>query len=183
MTDSGTGRVDVEGEKATLVFRRRLPHPPERVWKALTDPSELSSWYMTEARIDGRAGGTIEFHAGLSRLHVTGRVLTWDPPHVFEHEWKVAPRPELPSGEDAVIRWELRREGERTILDLTHRNLNLRTATGFAPGAHAFLDRLAAHLDGSPLPNWQERYGQVAAGYPAGWRPPGTGARSIGSRT
>ncbi len=79
MTDSGTGRVDVEGEKATLVFRRRLPHPPERVWKALTDPSELSSWYMTEARIDGRAGGTIEFHAGLSRLHVTGRVLTWDP--------------------------------------------------------------------------------------------------------
>ncbi len=82
-----------------------------------------------------------------------------------------------------MIRWELRREGERTILDLTHRNLNLRTATGFAPGAHAFLDRLAAHLDGSPLPNWQERYGQVAAGYPAGWRPPGTGARSIGSRT
>jgi len=166
---SETGTVVIEGDRATLVFQRRLMHPPEKVWTALTDPAQLSSWYMTKAVIEGRQGGTIDFHAGPSRLHVTGRILTWDPPRVFEHEWKVTPRPELPSGEDAIIRWELHRDGEATILRLEHRNLNRQTALGFAPGTHAFLDRLGAHLGQQPLPNWQERYGQVAPQYPPSW--------------
>lgn len=164
-----TGKVVIEGDEATLVFWRRLPQPPEAVWKALTDPSELSGWYMTKALIDGREGGTVDFQAGPSRLHVTGRILTWDPPRTFEHEWKVAPRPELPSGEDATIRWELRRDGDGTILHLEHRNLNRETALGFAPGTHAFLDRLEAQLSRQPLPNWQERYGVVVPKYPPSW--------------
>ncbi len=166
---SEPGRVVVEGERATLVFRRRLPHPPDAVWRALTDSAELSGWYMTRAVIDGRKGGTVDFHAGPSQLHVTGRILAWDPPTVFEHEWKVAPRPELPAGEDGIIRWELRRDGEGTLLHLEHRNLNRQTALGFAPGTHSFLDRLAAQLGGRPLPNWQERYQQVAPQYPLSW--------------
>jgi uncharacterized protein YndB with AHSA1/START domain len=172
---SPTGAVVVEGGRATLMFRRRLPHPPESVWKALTDPSDLAAWYMTKAVIDGRQGGNIDFIAGPSRLHVIGRILTWDPPRVFEHEWKVAPRPELPSGEDAVIRWELKPDGEGTVLHLEHRKLNRDTALGFAPGTHAFIDRLQAHLDREPLPNWQERYQQIAPKYPPSWvsRPPG----------
>jgi uncharacterized protein YndB with AHSA1/START domain len=161
--------VVTEGEKATLVFRRLLPGPPEAVWKALTDPAELSVWYMTKATIDGRENGTVDLIAGPSRLHVTGRILTWDPPRVFEHEWKVTPRPELPSGEDALIRWELRREGSRTLLHLEHRRLSRQTAAGFAPGTHAFLDRLQAHLTHLPLPGWQERYQQVAPHYPKSW--------------
>ena len=98
------GAVVMEGANATLVFRRRFAHSPETVWKALTDASELSNWYMTRAMIDGREGGTIDFIAGPSRLHVTGRILTWKPPIVFEHEWNVAPRAELQSGENAIIR-------------------------------------------------------------------------------
>ncbi len=167
--ESPTGAVVVEGERATLIFRRHLSHPPESVWKALTDPAELSGWYMTKASLDAREGGTIDFVAGPSRLHVTGRILTWNPPKVFEHEWKVAPRKELPSGEDAIIRWELLREGEGTLLYLEHRKLNRDTALGFAPGTHAFLDRLQARLEGGSLPNWQERYQHVAPAYPTSW--------------
>jgi len=170
-----TGRVVIADDEATLVFRRRLPHPPEAVWRALTEPSELLGWYMTKAVIDGREGGSIDFHAGPYQLHVTGRILKWDPPRVLEHEWKVAPRPELPTGEDGVIRWELRRHGHGTELHLEHRNLNRETALGFAPGAHAFLDRLEARLGGRTLPDWQERYTLVAPRYPPSWvsrRPP-----------
>ena len=164
-----TGVVVIEGEKATLIFRRHLAHPPEVVWKALTDPSELSKWYITKAVIDGKEGGTIDFVAGPSRMHVTGRILTWKPPLVFEHEWKVDARPELPSGENAIVRWELRRDGEGTIIHLEHRKLSRDTALGFAPGTHAFLDRLAAQLDNLALPNWQERYQQVSNQYPPSW--------------
>jgi len=163
------GAVVMEGKKATLVFRRRLPHPPKMVWRALTDPSELAKWAMTKAVIDGRHGGSIDFESGPYRLHATGRILTWDPPSVLEHEWKVPPRPGMPSGEDSVIRWELLRDGGGTILHLEHRKLNRLTAAGFVAGTHAFVDRLEAYLDRRPMPDWEVRTRQVATGYPPSW--------------
>ena len=163
------GQVIMRDQKATLVFERRICYPPEVVWKALTDPMELRVWYMSEAKIEGRNDGTIDLVSGPSRLHITGKILVWDPPNAFEHEWKVAPRDELTSGEDAVIRWELHRDGSGTILRLEHRNLNSKTAVGFAPGTHAFLDRLEAQLGKKSLPEWQERYNKVAHLYPSSW--------------
>lgn len=163
------GKVVRNAEKATLVFYRHLAHPQERVWQALTDPEQLAGWYMTRAVIDGRRGGSIDFVAGPSKLHVTGRIITWEPPRIFEHEWKVEPREELPGGENAVIRWELARDGEGTMLHLEHRNLSYQTAAGFAPGTHSFIDRLEAQLDGLPLPSWMERYRRVADQYPPSW--------------
>ena len=74
-----------EGEKATLVFSRRLSYSPELMLKAMTEPSELSGWYMTKVQIDGRKAGTIDFILGQSIMHVTGRILSWDPPWIFEH--------------------------------------------------------------------------------------------------
>lgn len=32
--------------KRELHYERFYPHPPERVWKALTDPQALAAWYM-----------------------------------------------------------------------------------------------------------------------------------------
>ena len=32
--------------KRDLKFDRFYPHPPDRVWKALTDPQALARWYM-----------------------------------------------------------------------------------------------------------------------------------------
>ncbi len=75
--------------------------------------------------------------------------------------------PELPSGEDAVIRWELIPDGEGTMLKLEHRKMNYRTTVGFAPGTHTFMDRLEAHLGNRPLPNWVDRCREVASLYPS----------------
>ena len=55
------------------------------------------------------------------------------------------------------------------MLHLERRRLNRGTALGFAPGTHAFIDRLRAHLDGRPLPSWQERYKQTTPDYPPSW--------------
>ena len=100
-------------------------------------------------------------------MHVTGRILSWDPPWIFVHEWKVHRMPKLPSGEDAVIRWELIPDGRETMLKLEHRKMNYQTAVGFAPGTHSFLDWLEAHLANRPLPNWVVRYREVASLYPS----------------
>ena len=36
--------VRKDGEKWTLVIVRDLPHPPAKVWKALTDAKHLREW-------------------------------------------------------------------------------------------------------------------------------------------
>jgi uncharacterized protein YndB with AHSA1/START domain len=168
---SQTGSVAVDGEYATITFSRWLGHPPEDVWSAITDPKQLQSWYMTRAVITNGKGGSIDFISGPSHFHATGRILRWDPPRLFEHEWRVEPRPELPSGEESVVRWELAPDGNGTRITLTHQRLTRRTATGFAPGIHAFLDRLAAQLSGEPIPDWRGRVEEARKYYPSMWQP------------
>lgn len=164
------GTVTYEGEFATLAFERRLRHPPEVVWDAITNPEHLARWYMTKARLEGRAGGAIDYVSGISQFHVTGKILTWDPPRVYEHEWNVGPMQYLPQGERAVVRWELVPDGDGTILRLTHRHLTSQTAKGFVSGSHAFLDRLEQQLDARPLVNWMQRVKEVQGLYPpTGW--------------
>lgn len=168
---SPNGEVLFEGDTATLLFKRRLSHSPEAVWSALTDPAQLRQWFMTAAKIDGRPGGSVDMVSGPSGFHWTGQILAWDPPRLYEYEWNIDPRAELPAGERSIVRWELAPAEGGTLLTLTHRRLTRGTALGFAPGTHAFLDRLAAILSQAPLPDWMQRYAEVKSGYPAWERP------------
>ncbi|MGH9974416.1 MAG: SRPBCC domain-containing protein [Nitrososphaeraceae archaeon] len=53
--------VTIEGEYGTLKFERRLSHPREIVWKAITDPKEIFRWLPDyKGTIDGHNGGTID---------------------------------------------------------------------------------------------------------------------------
>jgi uncharacterized protein YndB with AHSA1/START domain len=146
--------LQVHGRHATLAFRRFLPHAPDRVWQALTDPAALQQWFMTEAQVEHRAGGSLDMVTSASRVHATGKVLAWDPPRVYEYEWNVAPSPLLPDGERTIVRWELEPSHGGTLLSLTHRNLTARTARVYRGGMGSFLDRLAAFLAGEPMPDW-----------------------------
>ena len=175
------GELTVDGGYATMTFRRRLPYPIETVWAAITDPDQRKSWFG-QTTLDPRAGGTIEMlpddpPAPAEAKRMTGRVLVWQPPArrqpppsteprtpltaAFEHEWNQR------VVNQSVVRYELTEDGEGTLLTFTHRGLTERNAKGFIPGTHAFLDRMAAHLAGEPLPAWQERYDQLAPSYPS----------------
>lgn len=170
MEPVGSGTVAREGELATLSFRRHLRHPPERVWKAITEPEELRVWCLTDARIVGRRGGTVDLVSGEGRVHATGRVLEWEPPRLWEYEWNVAPDDRFPRGEHAVVRWELTATPEGTLLELTHRRVNPATARRASFGVGAILERLVAHLEGTPFPAWAplSRTGDPPEGPPTG---------------
>lgn len=154
------GELVIDGDRATLRFERWLPHPVEAVWSAITEPAERAQW-MGETVIEPRAGGQIDMvpadpPAPDEAKRMTGRITVWDPPRVFEHEWNQR------IVEPGVVRYELHPENDGTRLLLIHRGLGMRNAGGFRPGTHAFLDRLAAHLQLAPLPSWSERYQQLA---------------------
>jgi len=45
-----------------LRFERRYPHPPAKVWRALTEPEHLGAWYpFAIEELDLRVGGIIRF--------------------------------------------------------------------------------------------------------------------------
>ncbi len=165
---SRVGTLTFEGDYATITFERRIRHPVPVVWEALTESEHLARWYMTRARMDAREGGSIDYLSGPSQYHVTGKILVWDPPRVFEHEWNVEPRKELPKGERSIVRWELTPDGDGTLLRIAHKRLTRATSIGFVSGIHAFLDRLENELDGVPLVNWVTRVNDVRPNYP-GW--------------
>ena len=152
---SRKGRLIVEGDHATLVFERLLPHAAEHVWEAIATPEGLREWLLAaDVALEGRVGGRIEMISGPPRYRSTGRILAWDPPRVLEYEWNVAPVPEMPRGESALFRYELEARGDDTLLTVTYRRLTARSARGVLPGRHAFLARLEAQLGRRALPDW-----------------------------
>ena len=157
------GFISVDGNRATLSFKRRLQHSVETVWAAITDPKQRAEWFGI-TKIDGRAGGAIEIvvegpPVPSEQRTAKGRILVWDPPRVFEHEWNQS------LVEKSVVRYELVAEDDATILTFIHRGLSIPNAKGYISGTHAFLDRLEAHLDGSDLPDWEQRYAEVQQVY------------------
>ena len=160
------GKITVEGDRAVLTFERRLPHPIDMVWAAITEPAERARWFGVTT-IDPREGGLIEMVPTGPPLppeakRMTGRILVWDPPHVFEHEWCQS------IVEAGVVRYELVADGGATLLRFSHRGLGVANAQGFLPGTHAFLDRLEAYLAGDRLlPDWAARYQDIARSTPS----------------
>jgi uncharacterized protein YndB with AHSA1/START domain len=151
---------------ATMRFRRRLPHPVERVWKALTDPAELIGWWG-EADVDLAEGGRFTMRwlntddEGDSVV-MAARITRLEPPRVLEIEGD-------PHG---VLRFELNRAGEGTELVFTARTeLPADYESKVLAGWHFHLDALAETLAGHAvdivdLPNarWEEIHARYAQG-------------------
>lgn len=157
------GTLIVSDELAVIAFERRLRHPVETVWAALTEPAQLAAW-LGPGTLDPRAGGAFALRAGpedfpaLQRT-IVGRILVWNPPRLLELEWR------QPGFDASVVRYELEPDAGGSILRLTHRRSVAPGALGGRAGWHAYLDRLAACLDGRPVPKWSVRRAQVQDAY------------------
>jgi len=56
---ANVARVRKDGETWTLVLVRDLRHPPEKVWRALTEPAHLGEWAPFDASEDFSHVGTV----------------------------------------------------------------------------------------------------------------------------
>jgi uncharacterized protein YndB with AHSA1/START domain len=73
-----------------LVFRRRIPASPERLFEAWTRPEQVRQWWdpsgreLAECEIDLRVGGVLRFvNAGPGSFPFEGRYREIDPPQGF----------------------------------------------------------------------------------------------------
>jgi uncharacterized protein YndB with AHSA1/START domain len=132
---------DLDG-RWQLRFTRHLPHPPEKVWRALTEPEHLAAWFPTEIHGDRRAGAILAFvfPAGEGPA-MSGEMITYDPPVRLELTW----------GDDR-LRFELAPEGDGTVLTFLDTFDELGRAARDGTGWHACLDLLEYDLAGQAPP-------------------------------
>jgi uncharacterized protein YndB with AHSA1/START domain len=122
--------------RSVLRFERRLAHPVEKVWRAITDPAEMAHWFPATVEMDGRAGGRITFtFPGGEMDSADGSITEWDPPRVFAFDWNGDP-----------LRMELRPDGDGTVLVFTHTFGDRPMAGSFATGWDTCLGALEQTL-------------------------------------
>jgi uncharacterized protein YndB with AHSA1/START domain len=143
--------VERRGDRTVLRYERRLAHPVERVWRALTEPGELAGW-LAEAEVEPRLGGRIVLRwlntdeQGDSAV-ARGTITRFEPPHVLEYDTDI----------HGLLRWELHDDGDGCLLTFT----NATPApddhlTKVLAGWHIHLDHLEDALAGEPVdwPAW-----------------------------
>jgi uncharacterized protein YndB with AHSA1/START domain len=156
VTETETLHTDDHG-RSVLRIRRRLPHPPAKVWRALTEPAELSRWYPFPAtEVDLRVGGTIRFDAGdgpsadRSGGAVMAAVITeLEPERAFG--FRVPARQVLANEDDNLLHFALRPDGDGCLLEFTHVFHDRPAAASYAAGWDACLTGLDQRLAGRPV--------------------------------
>jgi uncharacterized protein YndB with AHSA1/START domain len=157
-------RINKDGENWTLVLTRELKHPPEKVWRAITDPEHLRQWAPFDA--DGSlatTGATVKLTTvGAPKPTVSEtKVTRADAPKLLEYNWG--------GGE---MRWELEPHDGGTRLTLWH-NINKNFISMGAAGWHVCMDVMNALLSDQPMgrtvgpaamqiPGWQELHADYA---------------------
>lgn len=138
------GRLEERDGRPMLRFERVLVHPPERVWRALTEPAEQFAWHPTPARFELTVGGRVAYlEGGYVAGMADGEVTACEPPRLLAYTWPTRNR-----GLNH-LRWELAPHDDGCLLTLVQSFENRDLAVDFSAGWHICLDALAERLDGA----------------------------------
>ena len=152
----------------TIVLKRTLPGPIDRVWAYLVEPELRKKWIAAGA-MDLKPGGSYEYifdHDELSEtkesvpekykddcypgMTMSGRIITVEPPKLLHMSWAEG------SDEASEVKFELEELGSDVLLTLTHMKLfDKDLLVGVSAGWHAHVDIMEDNLRGNtPRPFW-----------------------------
>ena len=149
------GELHSRDGRYQLRFRRILRHPPERVWRALTEAEHLRAWFPADIEGERAAGARLRFVFRNDEGDPSdGEMLVYDPPRVLELRW-----------DEELLRFELEPGDGGTVLTFVNTFDELGKAARDAAGWHACLDILGYELAGdeppwSPEDRWEEVHGE-----------------------
>ena len=148
----------------TITLERLLDAPVETVWRYLTEGELRGQWFM--AGSDAQPGSDLELvidhdvlsdddvpypddYASAKGKRFTDKVLRFEPPRLLETTFA--------GGTNGVVTYELKPEGERTHLVLTHSGIVSATgAQDFGSGWNSHLTVLQEKLAGRSIKNFWE---------------------------
>jgi uncharacterized protein YndB with AHSA1/START domain len=160
-TTPETPETVVPTDSATRAIDRtiRLHAAPDRVWRALTDPDEISRWFgdRTSFRAEPGAAGWFEWDEG-GRYHC--RVEAVDAPRRIAWRWAREEDTDVDDGPSTLVEWDLLPSPSGgTVVHLRESGfVDARNRTGNGAGWLEELADLFAALADEP---WQAGYRQT----------------------
>jgi uncharacterized protein YndB with AHSA1/START domain len=154
--DRELGALLRAGDQTMVRYRRRLSHSPAQVWRALTEPERLASWFPTTVEGQRRAGAPLHFaFREMEGPPMEGEMLAYEPPSLLEMRWG-----------DETLRFDLEEAVDGSLLVFTVTFHQIGKVARDGAGWHACLDLMACELDGRPAP-WSsaDRWRQVKDAY------------------
>jgi uncharacterized protein YndB with AHSA1/START domain len=119
----------------SIVVERLMPHPPEKIWRALTEAHLIEQWLMKND-FEPRLGVRFTFQAkpmgdwnGIVRCEVT----VFDPPRKLAYSWKGGSlnNPNYGSALDSVVEWVLAPQPGGTLVRIEHSGFEPRNEMAF----------------------------------------------------
>lgn len=150
------GHLEHRDGRLVLRFTRRLAHPPDKVWRALTEPEHLAAWFPTTIEGERALGAPLRF--GFREMEAApfgGEMLAYEPPSLMELRWG-----------DEILRFELRGDGDGSVLVFTDTFDEIGKAARDGAGWHSSLDLLGYEAGGQDAP-WSaaDRWSQLRDAY------------------
>ncbi|MEM5492610.1 SRPBCC domain-containing protein [Hoeflea sp. AS16] len=127
--------TDVKNEMRAVVKERQLDHPPEKVWRALTQKHLVGEWLM-ECDFEAEPGHEFELQASWGT--VACMVLAVEPPKFLSYSWQA-------HGLDSVVTWTLTNTETGTHLRMEQTGFGMdqeQAYRGATAGWNNFLGRL-----------------------------------------
>jgi uncharacterized protein YndB with AHSA1/START domain len=148
-----TGTVERDGESFAVCFTRAYDAPIADVWSAVTTRERAARWIGT-LRGTLAVGEQVELVLGDSADEVAAlEIAECREPHRIAVGWQ------FPGAPRTSLTVDLASLGpDRTSVTLRHTGWKRDEIAGYGCGWHHYVDALAAHLAGVPLPSFDDYY-------------------------
>lgn len=121
------------GETSSVVIEREIPYPPEKIWRALTQPHLIEEWLMKndfKPTLDHRFQLRADWGA------VDCRVTAVEPNKTLAYSWAAM-------GLESVVTWTLTPTGSGTHLRMEHAGFRADQAQAFHGAKYGWQNFLA----------------------------------------
>jgi len=81
------GTLREQDGRYVLRFERRLSHPAEEVWRAITEPGRLKEWFPADIEGERVLGGKVRFVMRWGEDGGDGEITAFDPLRLFSYTW------------------------------------------------------------------------------------------------
>ena len=133
-----------DGSRFVLTVERAVPHPPQRVWRAVTERTLLREWFPCDVVGDWSVGSHLEFRFppgqwdDLPEEELRGEVTLVDQPRQLEFRWGAH-----------NFRFEIEPRGEGSLFRLSEFFDDASWGARNAAGWEMCIDNLGLILDGA----------------------------------
>jgi uncharacterized protein YndB with AHSA1/START domain len=129
--------TDTSTETRSVIMEREFPYPPEKIWRALTQPHLIEEWLMKN-NFNAQLGQPFELHGDWGS--VACKILEIEPSRSLVYSWAA-------NGLESVVTWTLAPSAAGTSLRMEQSGFRAGQEQ-FYQGAKAGWPRFLASLEG-----------------------------------